>query len=332
MRNTHPARHPGWRRLSALLVPALLAVGLSGCGSSSSSAPTSAAATAGATAGAAHTGFPATVTVAGATVRLAHRPTAIVSLSPTSTEMLYAIGAGDQVKAVDEYSTYPKQAPRTKLSGTQPNVEALIAEHPDLVVIDADRDGLVKRLTGLSVPVLVLPAAATLDDVYSEISALGTATGHAAQARQEDALIRGQIQRILAAAPHPLKSASYYYELDPTYYTVTSSTFVGQLFKLLGLHSIADAASGASASGGYPQLSAEFILKADPDYVLLADSLCCQATAASVAARPGWSAIAAVQQHHVVALNDDIASRWGPRIVDLLQTVADAMAGKPAGS
>ncbi len=322
-----PATRPA-RRLTALLIPFLLAVGLSGCGSSSSGSSKASASTA----GTASAGFPVTVTVAGATVRVTHRPTRIVSLSPTSTEMLYAIDAGKQVKAVDEYSTYPAQAPRTKLSGTQPNVESLIAEHPDLVVVDANRGGLVKRLAALSVPVLVLPAAATLDDVYSEISALGTVTGHAAQARQENDRLRGQIQRILAAAPHVKTSASYYYELDPTYYTVTSTTFVGHLFKLLGLHSIADAASGASASGGYPQLSAEFILKANPDYVFLADSLCCKATAASVAARPGWSAITAVAQHHVVALNDDIASRWGPRIVDLLQTVADALAAKPAGN
>ena len=315
------------RRLTALLIPFLLAVGLSGCGSSSSGSSKPVVSTA----GTASAGFPATVTVAGATVRVAHRPTTIVSLSPTSTEMLYAVDAGKQVKAVDEYSTYPPQAPRTKLSGTQPNVEALIAEHPDLVVIDANRGGLVKRLAALSVPVLVLPAAATLDDVYSEISALGTVTGHAAQARQENDRLRGQIQRILAAS-HTKTSASYYYELDPTYYTVTSTTFVGQLFKLLGLHSIADAASGASASGGYPQLSPEFIIKANPDYVFLADSLCCKATAASVAARPGWSVIAAVKEHHVVSLNDDIASRWGPRIVDLLQTVADAVAGKSAGN
>ncbi len=320
------------RRLTALLVPCLLAVGLSGCGSSSSGSSTSGSSKPSvSTASTASGGFPATVTVAGVTVRVAHRPTTIVSLSPTSTEMLYAVDAGEQVKAVDEYSTYPPQAPRTKLSGTQPNVEALIAEHPDLVVIDANRGGLVKRLAALSVPVLVLPAAATLDDVYSEISALGTVTGHAAQARQENDRLRGQIQRILAAS-HTKTSASYYYELDPTYYTVTSTTFVGQLFKLLGLHSIADAASGASASGGYPQLSAEFIVKANPDYVFLADSLCCKATAASVAARPGWSVIAAVKEHHVVPLNDDIASRWGPRIVDLLQTVADAVAGKSAGN
>jgi iron complex transport system substrate-binding protein len=313
------------RRLSALLVAALLTIGVAACGSSttgptnaSSSQPTAA-------------GFPATVTVAGASVRIEKKPTSIVSLSATATEMLYAIGADDQVKAVDEYSTYPKQAPRTKLSGLQPNIEALIAEKPDLVLTDADRGGLSKRLSSLHVPVLVIPAAKTLDDVYTEISALGTATGHESQATAENGHIKDQIQQIVAKAPHSSASASYYYELDPTYYSVTSTTFVGQLLKMLGLHSIADTAKGAAAAGGYPQLSAEFILKANPDYVFLADTICCKANAKTVAARPGWSAITAVKDHQVVALNDDIASRWGPRVVDLLQTVADAMSNQPAG-
>lgn len=245
--------------------------------------------------------------------------------------MLYAIGAGKQVAAVDEYSTYPAQAPRTKLSGTQPNIEALIARRPDLVVIDADRGGLGKRLAALHVPLLVLPAAADLSDVYSEMTALGTATGHEAQARQQNDSLRTRVQHIVASVPHPTGSESYYYELDPTYYSVTSSTFVGQLLKLLGLHSIADTASGAAASGGYPQLSAEFILKANPDYVFLADTICCKATAASVAARPGWSALRAVSDHHIVPLNDDIASRWGPRVVGLLQTLANAVSSKRTG-
>lgn len=312
----------GARRLSTLLLPVLLAAGITACGSSSTGGSTTSASTA---------GFSATVTVAGATVRLTHRPTAIVSLSPTSTEMLYAIGAGKQVTAVDEYSTYPTQAPRTKLSGTQPNLEALIARHPDLVVIDADRGGLGKRLAALHVPLLVLPAATSLKDVYSEITALGTATGHQTQARQETDSIRSQVQHIVASLPKRTGSESYYYELDPTYYSVTSSTFVGGLLKLLGLHSIADTASGAAASGGYPQLSAEFIIKANPDYVFLADTICCKATAVSVAARPGWSALRAVQNHRIVPLNDDIASRWGPRVVDLLQTLASAVSAKRAG-
>jgi iron complex transport system substrate-binding protein len=304
--------------LSSLLALSVVACGSSTTASSPSPAPT----------GTAASGFPVTVTTSGGPVRIAQRPAAIISLSATATEMLYAIGAGDQVKAVDEFSNYPKQAPRTKLSGLEPNVESLLADKPDLVLVDADRNGLRKRLESLSVPVLVLPAAAQLGDVYSEFGELGTATGHVSQAKQESDQIRAQITRIAAGAAKTAKPASYYYELEPDYFSVTSTTFVGRVLGLLGLRSIADKAAGAVAAGGYPQLSAEYIIKANPDMIFLADTICCKATAPSVAKRPGWSTITAVAKQQIVPLNDDIASRWGPRIVVLLQTVADAVAAQ----
>jgi iron complex transport system substrate-binding protein len=258
-------------------------------------------------------------------VRLSSRPRAIISLSPTATEMLYAIGAGSQVKAVDNNSDYPPQAPRTKLSAFAASVEAIVAYKPDLVVMSGDSAKLIKQLAAFKVPVLELPAAAKLSDVYTQFDELGRATGHAAQAAQQDATLRRQLTQITAAKPHRSAPVTYYYELDQTYYSVTSATFVGQLLDLLGMKSIADQATGAAAAGGYPQLSAEYIVKANPDYIILADTICCHQSAATVAQRPGWSALAAVKAGHVIALNDDIASRWGPRITDLLHTVETAI-------
>ena len=263
---------------------------------------------------------------ANGTVHVKARPGHIVSLSPTATEMLYAIGAGRQVKAVDSLSDYPPQAPRTKLSAYQPNVEAIVAEKPDLVIESQDTGQMTKRLAAFGVPVLELPAPANLAGEYAEFAELGRATGHLAQADQEVARLRTQLHSIAAAMPHHAKPLTYYYELDQTYYSVTSATFVGQLLKLLGMTSIADAARGAASSGGYPQLSAEYILKANPDYIILADTLCCQQSAATVAKRPGWSSLAAVRSGHIIALNDDIASRWGPRVTVLLGTVETAVA------
>jgi len=270
--------------------------------------------------------FPVRVTAANGTVQVKTRPTAIVSMSPTATEMLYAIGAGNQVKAVDSLSDYPAQAPRTKLSAYQPNAEAIVAEKPDLVVEAGDTGQLTKRLAAFSIPVLDLPAPANLAGEYAEFSQLGRATGHLAQAQQEVSRLRRQLHQIAAAAPHHAKPLTYYYELDQTYYSVTSSTFVGQLLSLLGMKSIADQASGAAKSGGYPQLSAEYVVKANPDYIILADTICCHQDAATVARRPGWSGLAAVKAGRVIALNDDIASRWGPRVTDLLRTVEAGVA------
>jgi iron complex transport system substrate-binding protein len=273
--------------------------------------------------------FPVTLKMADGTFTFKSRPDAIVSLSPTATEMLYAIGAGPQVKAVDSYSDYPTNAPKTTLSGYDPNVEAIAKYNPDLVIVASDTANFNTQMAALKIPVLYSPAAANLTQAYGEYGPLGKATGHFAQATKEVATIKAKIAYIVATTPHAKKSATYYYELEPDYYSVSSATFVGKLFSLLGLTSIADSAKGLASSGGYPQLNASFILKANPTYIFLADTVCCKATAASVTARPGWSTLSAVKDHRIVPLNDDIASRWGPRITILLQDVADGLEGKP---
>jgi iron complex transport system substrate-binding protein len=245
--------------------------------------------------------------------------------------MLYAIGAGSQVKAVDSYSDFPKTAPRTKLNAEDPNVEAIVAYKPDLVVVAGDTTGLTAQLAKFGIPVLSDPAATDLSQEYQQFDELGEATDHPAQARSEVTKIKGQIAQIVANAPKHSKPITYYFELEQTYYSETSSTFIGQVLGLLGMKSIADAAKGAASSGGYPQLSAEFIIKANPDYIFLADTICCGQNAHKVAKRPGWAVLSAVKDDRVVGLNDDIASRWGPRIVDLLRTVANAVKRHGAG-
>jgi len=277
------------------------------------------------------TTYPVQIAAANGTITIPSRPTAIVSLSPTATEMLYAIGAGSQVKAVDSYSDFPKNAPRTKLNAEDPNVEAIVAYKPDLVVVAGDTTGLTAQLAKFGIPVLSDPAATDLSQEYQQFDELGMATDHLARAEAEVTKIKGQIKQIVAGTPKAAKPITYYFELDQTYYSETSSTFIGQVLGLLGMKSIADAAKGAASSGGYPQLSAEFIIKANPDYIFLADTICCGQNAHKVAKRPGWAVLSAVKGGRVVGLNDDIASRWGPRIVDLLRKVADAVKQHGAG-
>ncbi len=309
------------RRLIAVaFVAGLIAAA---CSSNTTHAPPGGAGTPSQSGGA----FPVTVTAANGSVHLTKQPDAILSLSPSATEMLYAIGAGSQVKGVDSDSNYPPQAPRTKLSGFTPNIEAIAAEKPDLVVVSNDAATLTKKLAAFHIPVLSLPAPANVGGVYGEFDELGQATGHERQAQKEVAALRGQIRAIVAAAPHHSKPISYYYELDQTFYSVTSDTFIGKLLGLLGMKSIADSAKGAAAAGGYPQLSAEYVVKANPDFIILADTVCCHQTATTVAARPGWSGMTAVTSKHVIMVNDDIASRWGPRVINLLRTVLAAIKG-----
>jgi iron complex transport system substrate-binding protein len=254
--------------------------------------------------------------------RTASVPTRIVSLSPTATDDLFAVGAGKQVVAVDSLSTYPKQAPVTKLSAYSPNVEAIAQYRPDLVVIAFDENHVVEQLAKLHIRTLIQPAATNLAQVYAEIQQLGNVTGHAGQAKTVVAKMKKRIGAIVKRIPRPSEQLRVYEELDPTYYSVTSRTFIGQVYTLLGLKNIADGAAGAS---DYPQLSAEYIVASNPDLIVLADTVCCGQGYKSVAARPGWGTISAVKNHEVVRIDDSIASQWGTRVVNFFQAIGSAV-------
>ena len=303
-----------WMSARGLAVAALVAT-LSACGTLTNNA------------GGGGGSFPVSVGASSAAITLTAKPTRIVSLSASATEDLFAIGAGSQVVAVDKDSDYPASAPHTKLDAYQLNAEAVAAYQPDLVIEAGLTPAQVGQLAQLHIPVLVESAATDLDDAYAQITELGKATGHVSEAATLVSSMKSKVASIIAEAPKT--AANFYYELDPTYYSVTDATFVGQLFKMLNLTSIADTAQGAAAAGGYPQLNGEYILKSNPAYIFLADTICCGQNAAKVGARPGWSAISAVSGGRVIGLNDDIASRWGPRVVDLLQTIADAIKNHP---
>jgi iron complex transport system substrate-binding protein len=266
-------------------------------------------------------GFPVTIHAANGDVTIAARPTRIVSLSPSATEDIYAVGAGKQVIAVDDQSDYPKQAPRTKLSGFTPNAEAIASYNPDLVVVSND-GGIVASLQKLGIRVLLEPAPDNIAEAYQEIRQLGVATGQTAQAAKVVRSMQKRLTTLIRTVPKASRHLKVYHELDPTYYSATSATFIGRMYKLFGFSDIADAAD--STHSGYPQLSAEYIVATNPDIVVLADSVCCAQNASTVAARPGWARLAAVQHRRVIAIDDSVASRWGPRIVDFARAVAEA--------
>ncbi|WP_269854836.1 ABC transporter substrate-binding protein [Streptomyces sp. RPT161] len=302
---------------------------LVGCGSKSSGAGTSSASASGSSTA---SSFPVTVTSASGKVTVKSRPQHIVSLSPTATEDLYAVGAGKQVVAVDSNSNYPAGAPVTSLSGVSPNVEAIVKYNPDLVVASQDSGGLVAGLRKLGVPVLIEPAATTVDGAYAQIDQIGQATGHTTQAAQTVAGMKSAIAATVKQAGARHANLSYYWELGANpYYSATSSTFVGQIASLFGLKNIADKADKAS-DGGYPQLSQEYILSAQPQLIFLTDNQSSDGaqSPAVVAARPGWSGIPAVKNKEIIALNDDVASRWGPRLPQLVAQISQAVEKAPS--
>ncbi|HAM02717.1 MAG TPA: ABC transporter substrate-binding protein [Acidimicrobiaceae bacterium] len=292
----------------------LAAVSLAGCATSASGSASPAAS-------AAQGRFPVTLTSANGPVTIAKQPHRIVSVSASATSMIYHIGAGSQVVAVDKYSTDPPDAPRTALTGFETGAESYLTYHPDLVVLAQDPGGTVSaQLAAAGVPALVLVAASSLRDTYAQITTLGRATGHAAGAVAENASIKAQLATVVREVGRRGRGATYYPELDPTLYSATSHTFIGALFGMLGMVNVADAA--ASSGDQYPQLSPEYLIRSNPRYVFLADGVCCGQSAATFARRPGFSVLQAVRHHGVFVVPDSIASEWGPRVVVFLKMVA----------
>ena len=273
-------------------------------------------------------GFPITVEDQNGSVTIESMPVSIVSLSPTATEMLFAVGAGDQVIAADEFSNYPDIAPTTSLSGFNPNIEAILSYGPDLVVAQWDPGELVASLEAVDVPVLILPAALSLDDVYGQTVTLGVATGHQLQSEAVVAEMQHEIEVLVEGSAVP-SGLSIYHEADPTFYAASSFSFIGQLYGMLGLENVADEADPDGF--GFPQLSSEYIVAADPDFIFIADASL-GVTPESLAERPGWGEMSAITNGAIHVLDEDIASRWGPRVVDLLRSISDAVAEYALGS
>ena len=295
-------------RPTAFIVAALLLAPLS---------PVSAVSTA--------TKYPLTITSGGYSTTIAKKPTRIISLSPSATESLFEIGAGKQVLAVDSYSNFPKSAPITELGAFEPNVEAIAALKPDLVVlsVDAMKSLVVKEaLEKLKISVLMEKAPEDLAQAYKEIEILGAVTDHTAEAKKLTFRMASLIKSVLKRAKVKT-TTTFFHELDNTLYSVTSDTFIGKVYQDFGLVNIADKAAGAD-SYGYPQLSAEYLVKADPDIIFLADAEYGE-SAATVKARAGWSGISAVAKKNVFALPNDFPSRWGPRLVDFYRYIANSL-------
>ncbi|SDP43204.1 iron complex transport system substrate-binding protein [Actinopolyspora xinjiangensis] len=254
-------------------------------------------------------------------VTLPEQPKRIVSLSPTATEVLYEIGAGEQVVAVDEYSTYPERAPREDISALNVGASTVSEYRPDLVIAQAGSAGeLAKGLRELDIPVLLTPSATDLRAAYEQMKALGRATGHGDEAADTVRRIRSEIDELVRQAPDPEGSLTYYHEVSPDHFTATSKSFVGSVYEKFGLDNIAD-----SAGGKFPQLSEERILRADPDMIFLADTKTAGVSEQAVSNRPGWQTLTAVREGHVYELNEDVASRWGPRVVELARSISEAI-------
>jgi iron complex transport system substrate-binding protein len=261
--------------------------------------------------------FPVTVTDGtGASVTIAAPPARIASLDAAHTEVLYAIGAANQVAAVDNFSDCPVAASSLpKIDSFNISLEAITAQQPDLVVLGfTAQPDIVAGLQGAGIKVLTLPSPSGINGVYDQIELLGKVTGHAGDA---DALVTNMSSQVhaISAQVAGKTAPAVYHEVDNTYFSAGPGSFIDDLYKTLGATNIA-----ASTGEAYPQLSSEAIIAANPDVIVLADEGAGE-SATTVAARPGWSVIKAVTDHHVYAVDPDVVSRPGPRIVDALRAL-----------
>jgi len=297
------------RKIFSLAGPALLLLLVAtACGGGQSSRPP-------ATSGAS---FPLTIPESdGQRLTLDSPRQRIVSLSPHATEILCAIGAGDQLVAVDKFANCPRGSKsKPEVDSFQPNLEAIAGFRPDLVYVFSDQGNIVQALRGLGTPVLYLALPTTIEGTFENILLFGRIAGRTKEAGDLVASMRKRVDAVKARVSDVKEGPRFFHEVDATLYTVGPDTFVGELYKLLKGQNIA-----AGAVGAYPQLSSETVVARDPQVIVLADG----EKPAAVKARPGWGTVSAVRSNRICEVDPDLASQPGPRLVDGLEALAKCL-------
>ena len=254
----------------------------------------------------------------GRTIKLDKVPERIVSTAPTPTEMLFAVGAGDLVVGVDDYSDYPAEVANiTKVGSYTLSTEVIISLQPDLIVSsDLVPISQLELLEDRGIPFVVL-ATRTLDDVLKDIRLVGILTGHVEEANELadslDARIEAVTEKTLAAE---VVKPRVYLEYYP-YWTYGPGSFGNDLIALAGGANIAE-----NTTSEYPMLTSEFIVAQDPEIIVYTIGYMTTTTVEEIESRSGWDEITAVKNGDIYSMDDNVVSRYGPRIVDGLEELA----------
>jgi len=266
--------------------------------------------------------YPLTIVdTVGREVTIEAQPQRIASLSPAATEVLFAIGAGDQVIAVDKFSNYPEEATtRQQLDAFEPNLEAIAGVESDLVLLFYDPGELADSLERLGMTTAVLGSIEetpeSVEAVFDQIRLLGQMTDHVQEAEELVADMQDRVDAVEEALADVEQGPRIFHEVDATLYTAAPDSFVGGLYKILKAQNIA-----AGAGQPFPQLTQEVIIERDPEVIILADGGYGESPD-TVRARAGWGNISAVGNDRIVVIDPDIVSRPGPRCVDALEALA----------
>jgi iron complex transport system substrate-binding protein len=317
-------RHQSRWWLTAALASA--AVLLGACGGDEAApvatpAPTTATAAPDVTATPAPPAFPVTITdSSGAAITIEAAPQRIVSHSPALTEILFAIGAGPQVVAVDNFSNYPPEVLSMQhVRYSSPEPEQAIALEADIIFFSGRQRGSVEAFRALDLPVFLNEEPTTLEGVLESITLIGRITGNEEAAVALVADMQARIDAVTARVADVTEGPLVFWEITDGLYTVAPESFIGSMLSLLKARNVAEGATTA-----FPQLTAEAIVERDPDVIFFADADA-GVTVAAIGERPGWADIAAVRDGRVIEVDPDVASRPGPRIVEALEMVARAL-------
>jgi iron complex transport system substrate-binding protein len=253
------------------------------------------------------------------TVELPGIPDRIVSVAPTPTELLFAVGAGDHVVGVDDYSDYPAAALNiTKVGSYTLNIEAIIGLTPDLIVTsDLVPLAQLDQLQDQGIPYVIF-AARTLGDVVDDIRLAGNITGHTEQAETLAQSLQGRIDAVTSKTlADGVSTPKVYVEYYP-FWTFGPGSFGDHLISLAGGANIA-----AETSSEYPLLTSEYVISQDPDVIVYTIGVMTTTTADEIASRPGWDTMTAVANGDIYSMDDNLVSRYGPRVVDGLEQLAE---------
>lgn len=267
--------------------------------------------------------FPFTLTDdAGRTVTLKAAPQRIVSLAPSNTEVLYALGLGARVVGVTEFCNYPPEAKeKPKVGGfSKIDLERVVGLNPDLVLAtNIHAKSIVPELEKRGITVVVVEPK-NINDVLAKITFIGKLTGASDSAAKLTAQMQARIDAVTSKVATVKTKLRVFYEIDKSLYTPGPGSFIDDMITKAGGINIA-----ADAKGSYVQLTPEAIIAKDPEVILLGDMLFGESPE-SVKARPGWANISAVKNGRIVPIpNEDVISRPGPRIVEGLELIARAL-------
>jgi len=313
----------------SVLIGLLVALMLAACGPAATPEPTATPVPPTATAAPPRPApFPITVTDGlGREVTLEAAPGRVISLAPANTEILFAVGAGDQVVGVTEYCNYPPEAQeREQIGGFSAktiSVEAVVALEPDLVFsVGEIHQPVIEALEGVGIPVVALPAT-TFDDVYANLELVGRLTGHEEEAGQVVATMKARVEAVevvVAGIPQEERPAVFWEVWDEPLMTAGPATFMGQVIEMAGGVNIF-----GDVTEDYPQISVEGVVDRNPALILGPDTHGDKLTAEQVSERPGWGEIDAVREGRIHLIDGDIVSRAGPRLADGLEAIVKVL-------